>query len=83
MRANVCLDIISINNTQHSGMIRSWKMAKEKDEEMERESKGSNIVQIRLSDKQKNEVQTKADAVGLPITQYLIYLITKDLKSDE
>jgi len=58
-------------------------MAKEKDEEMERESKGSNIVQIRLSDKQKNEVQTKADAVGLPITQYLIYLITKDLKSDE
>ena len=51
--------------------------------EEEKESKGSNIVQIRLSDKQKSEIQIKADEVGLPLTQYLIYLITKDLKSDK
>lgn len=51
--------------------------------EEEKESKGSNLVQIRLSDKQKNEIQAKADEVGLPLTQYLIYLITKDLKSDK
>ena len=48
--------------------------------EEEKESKGSNLVQIRLSDKQKNEIQYKADEVGLPLTQYIIYLITKDLK---
>ncbi|EAH4787957.1 hypothetical protein D1W98_04095 [Campylobacter jejuni] len=51
------------------------KMAEEK------ESKGSNIVQIRLSDKQKDELQKKADEVGLPLTQYIIFLITKDLKA--
>ncbi|MBF7042244.1 hypothetical protein IY971_02285 [Campylobacter volucris] len=61
--------------------------AKEKDIEKdkkkmaeEKESKGSNIVQIRLSDKQKDELQKKADEVGLPLTQYIIFLITKDLK---
>lgn len=47
----------------------------------EKESKGSNIVQIRLSDKQKDELQKKADEVGLPLTQYIIFLITKDLKA--
>ncbi len=46
----------------------------------ETESKGSNIVQIRMSDKQKEELQKKADDVGLPLTQYIIFLITKDLK---
>ncbi len=44
------------------------------------ESKGSNIVQIRLSNKQKGELQKKANEVGLPLTQYIIFLITKDLK---
>ena len=52
-------------------------------EEKEIESKGSNITQIRLSDRQKNELQKKADEVGLPLTQYIIYLITKDLKADK
>lgn len=47
---------------------------------VEKESKGSNIVQIRLSNKQKGELQKKADEVGLPLTQYIIFLITKDLK---
>ncbi|WP_228776400.1 hypothetical protein [Campylobacter coli] len=47
----------------------------------EKESKRSNIVQIRLSDKQKDELQKKADEVGLPLTQYIIFLITKDLKA--
>nr|DAX80416.1 MAG TPA: hypothetical protein [Caudoviricetes sp.]DAX97023.1 MAG TPA: hypothetical protein [Caudoviricetes sp.] len=47
----------------------------------EKETKGSNIVQIRLSDRQKDELQKKADEVGLPLTQYIIFLITKDLKA--
>ncbi len=45
-----------------------------------RESKGSNLTQLRLSDRQKEELQKKADDVGLPLTQYIVYLITKDLK---
>ena len=49
---------------------------------MAEEKKGSNIVQIRLSDKQKEELQKRADSVGLPLTQYIIYLITKDLKRE-
>ena len=49
--------------------------------EEKRESKGSNITQLRLSDKQKDELQKKADEVGLPLTQYIMYLITSDLKS--
>ena len=48
--------------------------------EEKKESKGSNIVQIRLSDKQKEELQKKAEEVGLPMTQYIVYLITSDLK---
>ena len=51
--------------------------------EEEKESKGRNIRQIKLSNKQKSEIKIKADEVGLPLTQYLIYLITKDLKSDK
>jgi len=46
----------------------------------EKESKGSNITQLRLSDKQKEELQKKADEVGLPLTQYIIHLITNDIK---
>ena len=49
--------------------------------EEKKESKGSNITQLRLSDKQKDELQKKADEVGLPLTQYIMYLITSDLKS--
>lgn len=56
-------------------LFKGDKMAEEK------ETKGSNIVQIRLSDKQKDELQKKADEVGLPLTQYIIFLITKDLKA--
>lgn len=48
--------------------------------EDKKDSKGSNIVQVRLSDKQKEELQKKAEDVGLPLTQYIIYLITKDIK---
>ena len=49
--------------------------------EEKKESKGSNITQLRLSDKQKDELQKKADEVGLPLTQYIIHLITMDIKS--
>ena len=48
--------------------------------EEKKENRGSNITQLRLSDKQKQELQKKADDVGLPLTQYIIYLITKDIQ---
>lgn len=52
------------------------------DEKEKKDTKGSNLVQLRLSDRQKDELQKKADDVGLPLTQYVIYLITKDLKEN-
>ncbi|MGP1450492.1 MAG: hypothetical protein ACTTJS_05125 [Wolinella sp.] len=51
-------------------------------EEKESETRGSNIVNLRISDKQKEELQKRAGEVGLPLTQYIIYLITKDIKED-
>jgi len=51
-------------------------------EEKKIDSKGSNITQLRLSDKQREELKRKADEVGLPLTQYISYLITKDLKKE-
>ena len=65
---------IPYNNSPTLDKRRAY-MAEEK-----KESKGSNIVQIRLSDKQKEELQKKAEEVGLPMTQYIVYLITSDLK---
>jgi antitoxin component of RelBE/YafQ-DinJ toxin-antitoxin module len=61
-------------------MIRSWKMAKEKDEEMERESKGSNLIQLRVSDKTKSELQLLADNVGMPLTTYIYVLIAETIE---
>jgi len=44
------------------------------------ETKGSNLIQLKVSDKAKEELQRKADEVGMPITTYLYSLIIKDLK---
>ena len=51
------------------------KMAEEK-----KESKGSNLIQLKVSDKAKEQLEKKADEVGMPITTYLYSLIIKDLK---
>jgi len=44
------------------------------------ESKGSNLIQLKVSDKIKGTIQHKADDIGIPLTQYIMYLITKDIK---
>ena len=54
--------------------------------EEKKESKGSNITQLRKHIKTKDfslkdELQKKADEVGLPLTQYIIHLITMDIKA--
>ncbi|MFL1707037.1 hypothetical protein ACHJH3_08545 [Campylobacter sp. MOP7] len=46
----------------------------------EKETKGSNLIQIRVSDKMKDDLQKKADEIGLPLTQYVVFLIAQDLK---
>jgi len=56
---------------------RSPPMAEEK-----KESKGSNLIQLKVSDKVKETLQQKADEIGIPITQYIMFLITKDIKKD-
>lgn len=48
--------------------------------EEKKESKGSNLIQLKVSDKAKEQLEKKADAVGMPITTYLYSLIIKDLK---
>ena len=60
-------------------MLKLHQKRKNMSEE-KKENRGSNITQLRLSDKQKRELQKKADDVGLPLTQYIIYLITKDIQ---
>lgn len=47
----------------------------------EKETKGSNLIQIRVSDKMKDDLQKKADELGLPLTQYVVFLIAKELES--
>lgn len=49
-------------------------------DEKETLSKGSNLIQIRVSDKMKDDLQKKADELGLPLTTYIIFLIAQDLK---
>ena len=48
--------------------------------EEKKESKGSNLIQLKVSDKAKEQLEKKADEVGMPITTYLYSLIIKDLK---
>ncbi|EJO0336063.1 hypothetical protein NUY95_001371 [Campylobacter coli] len=47
----------------------------------EKESKGSNIVQIRLSDKAKEYLQERADSLGFALNTYIYHLIMKDMET--
>ena len=42
------------------------------------ESKGSNLIQMKVSDKIKTTLQDKADEIGIPVTQYIMFLIISD-----
>lgn len=51
------------------------KMAEEK------ESKGSNLIQLKISDKAKEYLQERADSLGFPLTTYIYHLIMKDTET--
>lgn len=63
-------------------LIRNHKICDKKGLKMaeEKETKGSNLIQIRVSDKMKDDLQKKADELGLPLTTYVVFLIAQDLK---
>ncbi|HEF3459979.1 TPA: hypothetical protein R9Z41_001754, partial [Campylobacter coli] len=46
----------------------------------EKESKGSNLIQLRISDKMREELQKLADEVGLPLTTYIYVLIANKIE---
>ena len=50
--------------------------------EEKKESKGSNLIQLKVSNKVKETLQQKADEIGIPITQYIMFLVTKDIKEN-
>lgn len=46
----------------------------------EKESKGSNLVQLKISDKTKSELQELADTVGMPLNTYLYHLLIEAIE---
>ncbi|HID0200111.1 TPA: hypothetical protein ACXAU7_001356 [Campylobacter coli] len=49
----------------------------------EKESKGSNLIQLRISDKMREELQKLADEVGLPLTTYIYVLIANKIENNK
>ncbi|WP_166739201.1 hypothetical protein [Campylobacter sp. US12a] len=47
----------------------------------DKESKGSNLIQLRISDKAKECLQERADSLGFPLNTYIYYLIMKDIET--
>ncbi|EIT4688698.1 hypothetical protein L2G33_001578 [Campylobacter jejuni] len=47
----------------------------------EKESKGSNLIQLKVSDKAKEYLQERADSLGFPLTTYIYHLIMKDMET--
>ncbi|EOH6988191.1 hypothetical protein ACMYEW_001650 [Campylobacter jejuni] len=47
----------------------------------EKESKGSNLIQLKVSDKAKEYLQERADSLGFPLTTYIYHLIMKDTET--
>ncbi|HHP0332016.1 TPA: hypothetical protein ACRZSL_001286 [Campylobacter jejuni] len=47
----------------------------------EKESKGSNLIQLRISDKTKEYLQERADSLGFPLNTYIYHLIMKDMET--
>ncbi len=49
-------------------------------DEKKTESKGSNLVQLRLSDKTKEELEQLADDTGLALNTYLYHIIAEKIE---
>ncbi|HEC1907055.1 TPA: hypothetical protein R1828_001484 [Campylobacter jejuni] len=47
----------------------------------EKESKGSNLIQLRISDKTKEYLQERTDSLGFPLNTYIYHLIMKDMET--
>ncbi|OEV57420.1 hypothetical protein AJY69_04085 [Campylobacter jejuni] len=74
----------------HPDIMITNPNAKEKDIEKdkkkmaeEKESKGSNLIQLRISDKMREELQKLADEVGLPLTTYIYVLIANKIENNK
>lgn len=52
-------------------------------QEEKKESKGSNLIQLKVSDKTKEELQKLSDEVGMSINTYLYHLIIKEIKANK
>lgn len=50
-------------------------------EEKKTESKGSNLIQLKVSDKVKEYLQEKSDNLGFPLNTYIYHLIMKDMEN--
>lgn len=48
--------------------------------EEEKESKGSSRIMLTMSDKLKTELESRADELGVPLTQYIMTLVVNDLR---
>ena len=48
--------------------------------EEKKESKGSNLIQLKVSDKVKEYLQKKADELGFPVNTYIYHLIMNDME---
>jgi len=46
----------------------------------EKNSKGSNLIQLRLSDKTLNELERLAGETGFPVNTYLYHLIAEKIE---
>ena len=47
----------------------------------EKESKGSNLIQLKVSDKAKEYLQERADSLGFHLNTYIYHLIMKDMET--
>ncbi|EAK2411885.1 hypothetical protein B1914_01895 [Campylobacter jejuni] len=72
----------------HPDIMITNPNAKEKDIEKdkkkmaeEKESKGSNLIQLKVSDKAKEYLQERADSLGFPLNTYIYHLIMKDMET--
>lgn len=50
---------------------------------MEKETKGSNLIQLKVSDKLKDELQKLADEVGVPLTTYIYHLLIERIEKTQ
>jgi predicted DNA binding CopG/RHH family protein len=46
----------------------------------EKRTAGANKIQLTISDKLKENVEKKAQEIGVPLTQYIVSLMVQDIK---